>query len=134
MLLIDSLVLEVGDEEQLDGRLKSVAASSWVRFRTRVARWYIFRPKIPIVVCIFWKTLEWKILIYFMDLWYFLSCLLNCIAVCYFLPFWYVVRIIIWQPWHEPTAQRSQSYDCCICNTSTGVVVGNVMRKTRTHS
>jgi hypothetical protein len=30
-----------------------------------VARWYIFVPKIPIWVYIFWRALEWKMLVYF---------------------------------------------------------------------
>jgi hypothetical protein len=34
---------------------------------------------------IFWEAFEWKILLYFMDIWYFESCLLNCIAVWYIL-------------------------------------------------
>jgi hypothetical protein len=57
---------------------------------------------------IFWKALEWEILVYFMHFWNFLSCLLNCIAVWYilwsfgiFLPFWYVVPRKIWQPWYS---------------------------------
>jgi hypothetical protein len=34
----------------------------------RVARWYIFRPKIAIWVKV-WRALQWKMLVYFMDIW-----------------------------------------------------------------
>jgi hypothetical protein len=36
---------------------------------------------------IFWEALEWKILVYFMDIWYFESYLLNC-AVWYICVHW----------------------------------------------
>jgi hypothetical protein len=34
----------------------------------RVARWFIFKPKIPILGK-FWRALDWKMLIYFMAIW-----------------------------------------------------------------
>jgi hypothetical protein len=34
----------------------------------RVARWFIFKPKIPIWVKI-WRALAWKTLLYFMTIW-----------------------------------------------------------------
>jgi hypothetical protein len=33
----------------------------------RVARWHIFKPKI-IVLVHFWRDLQWKMLVYFMDI------------------------------------------------------------------
>jgi hypothetical protein len=46
----------------------------------RVARWFNFKPKIPIWVHIFWRALEWKILVHFMAilsiLWPFGTCIL----------------------------------------------------------
>jgi hypothetical protein len=41
---------------------------------------------------IFWEAFEWKILLYFMDIWYFESCLLNCTycRLVYFVFIWYI--------------------------------------------
>jgi hypothetical protein len=40
-----------------------------VRPQNRVARWFIFVPKIPIWVYIFRRALEWKMLVHFMTFW-----------------------------------------------------------------
>jgi hypothetical protein len=37
-------------------------------FKPRVARWFIFKPKIPIWEK-FWKAFDWKMLIYLMAIW-----------------------------------------------------------------
>jgi hypothetical protein len=37
---------------------------------TRVARWFVFKPKIPICVYIFWRALEWKMDIFYVHLEY----------------------------------------------------------------
>jgi hypothetical protein len=71
----------------------------------RVARWFVFKPKIQIWVnfgelcnrrC--WYTLWtlgpfYGLLLYFMDIWY------SSLKFGIFFPFWYVVRRKIWQPW-----------------------------------
>jgi hypothetical protein len=36
--------------------------------QTRVARWFVFKPKIPIWEKNFWAS-DWKTLTYFMDIW-----------------------------------------------------------------
>jgi hypothetical protein len=37
----------------------------------RVARWHFFKPKNPNLGK-FWRVLQWKILVYFMAIWYIL--------------------------------------------------------------
>jgi hypothetical protein len=74
----------------------------------RVARWFLFRPKIPIWVN-FWGPLDWKMLIaswpfgifyrhlrYFTTIWYILC------SFGTFFGFWYHVARKIWQPWFSP--------------------------------
>jgi hypothetical protein len=72
---------------------------------TRVARWYIFRPKIPI-----WVKLgggfEKKMLLYYMAIWNILwqfdmkyGHLVFFVVIWYFSPVWYFEPRIIWQPW-----------------------------------
>jgi hypothetical protein len=66
----------------------------------RVARWYIFMPKLPIRVYFSgpWNINCWYILSYFrifndhLALWYILS------RLVYAFSFWYVLQIKIWQP------------------------------------
>jgi hypothetical protein len=72
----------------------------------RVARWYIFKPKIANFGK-YWNVLQWKMLvnftairsillpfrIFYGHLVYFVGTLL------YVFPFWYVVPRKIWQPW-----------------------------------
>jgi hypothetical protein len=38
---------------------------SYQAFYTRVARWHIFKPKIPIYIGKIWRVLQWKMLVYF---------------------------------------------------------------------
>jgi hypothetical protein len=47
------------------GRYRELRRQTLVRTvaATRVARWFIFRPKIPILGK-FWRALEWKMLIH----------------------------------------------------------------------
>jgi hypothetical protein len=87
-----------------------VCANTWCCV-IRVARWYIFRPKIPIWLnserscigrfCYILWTLglfygHW---IYFMAIWYILWPFgIFCVNVVLFYPFWYVEPIRIWQP------------------------------------
>jgi hypothetical protein len=60
----------------------------------RVARWYIFKPKIPIWVY-FWRALEWKILIYFKDIWNILRPFGifygHLVTLVYFYLFWCII-------------------------------------------
>jgi hypothetical protein len=90
-----------------------------IRAKSRVARWYIFKPKIPIWV-ILPKIPIWVILgrscngrcwfTYFMAIFpdncYILG--LLSIQICghlvHFLPFWYIVPRQIWQPWQKGLA------------------------------
>jgi hypothetical protein len=71
----------------LDSSLKNEKIKKWIRSLTwwlfssgfrfwsknfvlgRVARWYIFKPKTPIWVNVWW-VLQWEMLVYFTDLWY----------------------------------------------------------------
>jgi hypothetical protein len=73
----------------------------------RVARWFIFKPKIPILGSCYGRY--WYIifpfgqisgyLVYFMALWYILW------SFGIFSPFWYIVERKIWQPCFQfPTA------------------------------
>jgi hypothetical protein len=39
--------------------------------RSRVARWFLFKPKIPFLGK-FWRVLYWKMLVYLMAIWYIL--------------------------------------------------------------
>jgi hypothetical protein len=83
----------------------------------RVARWYIFKPKISIWVN-FWKVLRWKMivyfvairsiflhLVYFIAIWYIYVHLVYFVIIWYhlgsfgiFSPLWYVESRKIWQP------------------------------------
>jgi hypothetical protein len=54
--------------------------------RTRVARWFVFKPKIPI-----WVNLLWKILLYFMTIRPILWPLeIFCGHLVYFVVIWYI--------------------------------------------
>jgi hypothetical protein len=55
----------------------------------------------------FWRVLQWKMLVYFMDTWSILRSIVICILLTfgivrgnlvYFPPFWYFVPRKIWQP------------------------------------
>jgi hypothetical protein len=52
----------------------------------------------------FWRALQWKKLVYFMDIWSF------CGNLVYFYPFWYVVLREIWQPWYVCVEIGQQKY------------------------
>jgi hypothetical protein len=80
------------------------------RFAARVARWYIFRPKIPIWVN-FRGTRELKMLVYFMVIGHILRPFGvfygHLVKLCrsdlvYFFPFWHNVSRKILQPWRSP--------------------------------
>jgi hypothetical protein len=66
----------------------------------RVARWYIFKLKILIWVH-FCRVLQWKMLLYFMDIWPILMPIgIFYGHLVYFSKFWNVVPRKIWrQPW-----------------------------------
>jgi hypothetical protein len=73
----------------------------------RVARWFVFKPKIQNLGK-FWRVLQWKMIVYFMDT----RSILRSLVVFYghlvyigswwlfgiFFPFWYFVPRKIWQP------------------------------------
>jgi hypothetical protein len=68
-------------------RSKSVGHS-----KTRVARWFVFKPKIPILGK-FWRVLLWKILVYFVTIWsilmlleIFYGHLVNFVVIWYIFP------------------------------------------------
>jgi hypothetical protein len=46
----------------------------------------------------FWRALEWKMLVYFMAIWYILWPFGNVVLMWHFPPFWYFVSRKIWQP------------------------------------
>jgi hypothetical protein len=68
-----------------------------VNFVARVARWHIFKPKIPI-----WVNLEGLTMVdvvYFMDIWSILRQFGIVYGhLVYFFPFWYFLPRKIWQP------------------------------------
>jgi hypothetical protein len=70
----------------------------------KVARWYIFKPKIPIWVNLVCLGME-KVVLFFGHLEYIISILVHFMAVwwfgcnlVYFALFWYIVSSRIWQP------------------------------------
>jgi hypothetical protein len=74
---------------------------AWDKVGSRVARWYIFRPKIVIWInfggpcngrC-YYILLVYGLLIHFMTIWYVLW------QIGVFSPCWYIVPRKIWQPW-----------------------------------
>jgi hypothetical protein len=78
---------------------------------SRVARWFIFQPKIPIWVNFERPYIDWKMLIYSMaiwniyrHLWYFMIILNILCSFGRFSRFWYQVPIKIWQPCHGRAA------------------------------
>jgi hypothetical protein len=88
--------------------------AAFFKFNGRVARWYIFKPKIPIWVNIGgpWNGKCWYILWlygildshleYLTDIWYILWPFGTfCNNLVYVFPFWYVVPRQIWQPCSE---------------------------------
>jgi hypothetical protein len=52
----------------------------------------------------FWRVLQWKLLVYFMDIWSILRSFSIHVfwLISIFSPFWYIVPIKIWQPWPNP--------------------------------
>jgi hypothetical protein len=57
---------------------------------SRVPRWFILRPKNS-SLGIFWRVLEWKMWVYFMDIWYNVWPFGFCLwSFGIFFPFWYV--------------------------------------------
>jgi hypothetical protein len=75
----------------------------------RVARWFIFIPKIPIWVHVLWRALEWRMLVYFMTSWNILgpfgifygsSVYVVCGHLAYFSRFGMFEPRKIWQPWN----------------------------------
>jgi glycosyltransferase involved in cell wall biosynthesis len=71
---------------------------STVVVTARVARWYIFKPKKPNLGK-FLRVLQWKILVYFMDIWsifrpfriYFMALWYILSSFGIFSPFWFFV-------------------------------------------
>jgi hypothetical protein len=60
------------------------------RGTTGVARWFVFKPKIPILGK-FWRVLQWKILAYFMTIWFILLLLEMFYGhLVYFVVIWYI--------------------------------------------
>jgi hypothetical protein len=81
----------VGALETDSIKLKEAAFSTHClsAVHSRVARWYIFKPKIPIWVN---RVLQWKILVYYMSIWYsfwlfgiVLGYLVYCVPIGYIL-------------------------------------------------
>jgi hypothetical protein len=75
--------------------------------RVRVARWFVFKPKIPNLGK-FWRALEWYMLVcifydhleYFMAIWYNLWPFgIVCGDLLYFSQFGMLGPRKIWQPW-----------------------------------
>jgi hypothetical protein len=85
---------------------------------TRVARWYIFKPKSPFWVnlrafcnelcCFLTNGIFYGLLEYFMTIWYILwQCGIFCGNLVYFSAFWYVLPRKIWQHWSRPAEKTS---------------------------
>jgi hypothetical protein len=84
----------------------------YITLATRVARWYIFKPKIPN-----WVNLQWNILVYFMAIWSIFQPFGILYSTLVFLwsfgissPFWYVVPRKIWQPCWLQKRQRIEAF------------------------
>jgi hypothetical protein len=61
-----------GDVESLEATAATTTSTFWTEQKNRVARWYIFKPEIPIWGK-FWRVLRWKMLV---NLWAICSILL----------------------------------------------------------
>jgi hypothetical protein len=66
---------------------------------SRVARWFLFKPKIPIGVN-FGGALDWKMLVYLMAIWSILQTYAILMTILYILcSFDTFFRFWFWQPW-----------------------------------
>jgi hypothetical protein len=98
---------------QLNSESKScISRKQAARTQIRVARWFVFKPKIPIWVN-FGGPCNWRCcyilgtlgliygqLVYFKVIWYILRSFdIFCGNLVHFPPFWYGVPRKIWQPW-----------------------------------
>jgi hypothetical protein len=58
---------------------------------TRVARWYIFKPKNPHLGN-FWRVLQWEMVVYFMNIWSILQSFVILYGhLVYFVKIWYIL-------------------------------------------
>jgi hypothetical protein len=63
---------------------------------SRVARWFIFKPKIPNLDQ-FWRIWQWNILVYFIVVWYiFRPFGIFSGTLVYFVVIWYVFTVLIY--------------------------------------
>jgi hypothetical protein len=86
----------------------------------RVARWFIFKPKIPVWVNFGVPYIDWKMFIYLMVIWTFgifydhLVCTF-CSHLVHFFRFWYHVGTKkIWQPWLYVRNVRHRNFANCV--------------------
>jgi hypothetical protein len=79
-----------------------------------VARWFVFKPKIPILVKM-WRALEYKMLLFFMTFWNILRPVgiiyiqqfgIACGRLVYFFRFGMFGPRKIWQPWSLDRPRR----------------------------
>jgi hypothetical protein len=73
----------------------------------RVARWYTNSHTKNPNLGIFWRALEWKLLVFFMAIWFILQPFgIFCSFLVCFEVIWYIFPILdvlprkIWQPWY----------------------------------
>jgi hypothetical protein len=65
------------------------------RIETRVARWFAFKPKIPLSVN-FWRAVDWKMLIYFMAICYISRTLrISSDHMVHFVFIWYIFPVLV---------------------------------------
>jgi hypothetical protein len=59
----------------------------------------------------FWRVLQWKLLVYFMPIWYILyGHLPYFMAIWYIVLLWYVLLRKIWQPWSRKLFFLNKSF------------------------
>jgi hypothetical protein len=94
----------------------AASLQGWGMLGARVARWFVFKPKIPILF-IFWRALDWKKLVYFVVIWNNL----QSIGICILWPFGNVA--IIWYIFpHFGTVCQEKSGNPARCAKEKGLL------------
>jgi hypothetical protein len=111
------------------GMMLTLAFACKYLSESRVARWVCFQTKNP-TLGKFWRVLQWKMLVYFMDTWSILRPFVifygHLVSWHIFFPFWYFVPRKIWQP-----CQRVVFEFHCLKMSPTGKIVVKQNHKKR---
>jgi hypothetical protein len=89
----------------------------YLNAQSRVARWHIFKPKIPIWVNFGWSCNGWcwhvlAHFVYFIAIWYILWALGKFYgSLVYFPPFWSIIPRKIWHRWPKGTTYWHAAVD-----------------------